>query len=64
MATGRAWFKVPETIRFVIDGELPTVASAKDIILHIIGKIGVDGALYCAMEFGGSTIEDLPSRAV
>lgn len=59
MATGRAWFKVPETIRFKIDGELPTGATAKDIILHIIGKIGVDGALYCAMEFGGSTIENL-----
>ena len=59
MATGRAWFKVPETIRFEIDGELPAGATAKDIILHIIGKIGVDGALYCAMEFGGSTIERL-----
>ena len=59
MATGRAWFKVPETIRFEIDGELPAGATAKDIILHIIGKIGVDGALYCAMEFGGSTIENL-----
>lgn len=59
MATGRAWFKVPETIRFVIDGELPEGASAKDVILHIIGQIGVDGALYCAMEFAGSTIEAL-----
>ena len=53
MATGRAWFKVPETIRFEIDGELPEGASAKDIILHIIGKIGVDGALYKSMEFVG-----------
>ena len=59
MATGRAWFKVPETIRFEIDGELPAGATAKDVILHIIGMIGVDGALYCAMEFGGSTIESL-----
>ena len=59
MATGRAWFKVPETIRFEIDGELPAGASAKDIILYIIGQIGVDGALYCAMEFAGSTIRDL-----
>ena len=59
MATGRAWFKVPETIRFEIDGELPAGATAKDVILHIIGMIGVDGALYCAMEFGGSTIENL-----
>lgn len=59
MATGRAWFKVPETIRFVVDGELADGATAKDIILHIIGMIGVDGALYCAMEFAGSTIEAL-----
>lgn len=59
MATGRAWFKVPETIRFEIDGKLPAGASAKDIILYVIGQIGVDGALYCAMEFAGSTIRDL-----
>ena len=59
MATGRAWFKVPETIRIVVDGELPEGASAKDIILYVIGQIGVDGALYCAMEFAGSTIEAL-----
>ena len=59
MATGRAWFKVPETIRIVVDGDLPEGASAKDVILHVIGKIGVDGALYCAMEFAGSTIEAL-----
>ena len=59
LATGRAWFKVPPTIRFEIDGELPAGASAKDIILHIIGLIGVDGALYQAMEFAGSTIESL-----
>ncbi|MGI6754876.1 MAG: 3-isopropylmalate dehydratase large subunit [Atopobiaceae bacterium] len=59
MVTGKAWFKVPETIRFEIDGQLPEGASAKDIILYIIGLIGVDGALYCAMEFGGSTIANL-----
>ena len=59
MATGRAWFKVPETIRIQVDGELPAGASAKDIILYVIGKIGVDGALYCAMEFAGSTISNL-----
>lgn len=58
-ATGRAWFKVPKTIRFVIDGELQNGATAKDIILHIIGQIGVDGALYQAMEFAGSTIAAL-----
>ena len=59
MATGRAWFKVPETIRFEVEGELPAGATAKDVILYIIGQIGVDGALYCAMEFAGSTIESL-----
>lgn len=59
IATGRAWFKVPPTIRFEINGELEDGATAKDIILHIIGMIGVDGALYQAMEFAGSTIEGL-----
>lgn len=59
IATGRAWFKVPPTIRFEINGELTDGATAKDVILHIIGMIGVDGALYQAMEFAGSTIESL-----
>lgn len=60
MATGMAWFKVPETIKFVVDGELAPGVTGKDIILYIIGKIGVDGALYKAMEFTGSAIESLP----
>ena len=60
MATGKAWFKVPETIKFVIDGELAPGVTGKDVILHIIGMIGVDGALYKAMEFAGSAIEALP----
>jgi 3-isopropylmalate/(R)-2-methylmalate dehydratase large subunit len=60
MATGKAWFKVPETIKFVIDGQLNPGVTGKDIILHIIGKIGVDGALYKAMEFTGSAIASLP----
>ncbi len=59
MATGEAWFKVPATIKFNIEGELQPWVSAKDIILHIIGMIGVDGALYQAMEFTGSTIRAL-----
>ncbi|MBM6908579.1 3-isopropylmalate dehydratase large subunit [Collinsella intestinalis] len=59
LATGRAWFKVPPTIKIVIEGELADGATAKDIILHIIGQIGVDGALYQAMEFTGSTIANL-----
>ncbi len=60
MATGKAWFKVPETIKFVVDGKLAPGVTGKDVILHIIGMIGVDGALYKAMEFTGSAIESLP----
>ena len=60
MATGKAWFKVPETILFKINGELAPGVTGKDIILHIIGKIGVDGALYQAMEFTGDVIANLP----
>lgn len=58
-ATGKAWFKVPETIRFEIDGELAPGVVGKDVILYIIGQIGVDGALYKAMEFGGSAMASL-----
>ena len=59
LATGRAWFKVPQTIKFEIDGELKPGVSGKDVILHIIGLIGVDGARYCAMEFTGSAIRSM-----
>jgi 3-isopropylmalate/(R)-2-methylmalate dehydratase large subunit len=59
MGTGKLLIKVPETIRFVLDGEMPGYLSAKDLILHIIGDIGVDGATYCAMEFTGSAIASL-----
>jgi 3-isopropylmalate/(R)-2-methylmalate dehydratase large subunit len=59
LATGKLWFKVPETIKFVLEGKLPKGVYSKDIILHIISDIGVDGALYKAMEFTGSTIKDL-----
>ncbi len=58
-ATGKAWFKVPESLLFNIEGELRSGVTGKDIILHIIGMIGVDGALYQAMEFRGSAIESL-----
>lgn len=59
MGAGKLLLKVPETLKFVIDGELAPNVTAKDIILRIIGDIGVDGATYCAMEFSGSTIEKL-----
>jgi len=60
MATGRCWFKVPETIKFVFKGKLPKWVGGKDLILYTIGKIGVDGALYKAMEFSGPVIKRLP----
>ena len=59
MATGKAWFKVPSAIRFELTGELSENVSGKDVILHIIGMIGVDGALYRSMEFGGEGLKSL-----
>ena len=59
MATGMAWFKVPAAIRFVLTGTLPPRVSGKDLILHIIGMIGVDGALYKSMEFTGPGVASL-----
>lgn len=59
MATGQLWFKVPKTQKFVIRGELNRYVMGKDIILHIIGDIGVSGSLYKAQEFYGSAIESL-----
>ncbi len=59
MATGEAWFRVPETHRFDFEGELGRYVTGKDIVLFTIGQIGVDGALYKAMEFTGSTIRSL-----
>jgi len=59
MATGRLWFKVPETQKFVINGTLKRYVMGKDIILHVIGDIGVSGSLYKAQEFYGTTIENL-----
>ena len=59
MATGMAWFKVPAAIRFVLNGKLQPRVSGKDVILHIIGMIGVDGALYKSMEFTGPGVAAL-----
>ncbi len=59
MLTGEVWFKVPESIKFVLYGKLNPWVSGKDLILFIIGKIGVDGALYKAMEMTGETIATL-----
>ncbi len=59
MATGEAWFKVPESIKFIYYGEMPRWLSGKDLILHTIGDIGVDGARYMSMEFTGEVISKL-----
>jgi 3-isopropylmalate/(R)-2-methylmalate dehydratase large subunit len=59
MALGEAWFKVPESIKFIYYGKLPKWVGGKDLILYTIGKIGVDGALYQSMEFCGETINEL-----
>jgi len=59
LGTGKLWLKVPPTMRFVFEGAMPDYLMAKDLILTIIGQIGVDGATYCAMEFAGETVEGL-----
>ncbi|MDD7642323.1 MAG: 3-isopropylmalate dehydratase large subunit [bacterium] len=59
MATGRAWFKVPSAIKVVITGKKQKYVSGKDVILHLIGEIGVDGALYQSLEFVGDGIAEL-----
>jgi len=60
MARGKCWFKVPAAIKFNLTGKLPKWVSGKDLILHIIGMIGVDGALYQSMEFAGDGVASLP----
>lgn len=59
MATGQAWFKIPSALKFELIGSLPENVSGKDVILHIIGMIGVDGALYKSMEFTGEGVKSL-----
>jgi len=58
-ATGKLWFKVPETLKFEINGKLATNVCSKDVILNIIGQVSVDGASYQACEFGGETVSDM-----
>ena len=58
--TGKCWFKVPRTIKFIYKGKLPKWVEPKDIILYTIGNIGVDGALYKVMQFSGPVIEKMP----
>ncbi|MFR1804304.1 MAG: 3-isopropylmalate dehydratase large subunit, partial [Faecalispora jeddahensis] len=59
MITGKAWFKVPGAIRVVLNGKCPKWVSGKDVILHLIGRIGVDGALYQSLEFTGEGVKSL-----
>ena len=59
MASGQTWLKVPQTIKFVYHGQLQPWVGGKDLILHTIGRIGVDGALYAAMEFSGEAVDAL-----
>ncbi|NYT19329.1 MAG: 3-isopropylmalate dehydratase large subunit [Methanosarcinales archaeon] len=58
-ASGKLWFKVPDTIRFEVNGKLPKHVYSKDLILHLIGDVGAEGARYMAAEYAGSTIEGL-----
>ncbi|KPJ60773.1 MAG: 3-isopropylmalate dehydratase large subunit [Latescibacteria bacterium DG_63] len=59
MALGRTWFRVPATFRVVVEGKFPKGVYSKDLILHLIGQIGADGATYRALEFGGRAIEKM-----
>ena len=60
MATGECWFKVPEAIKVVLTGKMKPWVSGKDVILHLIGEIGVDGALYQSLEFTGDGVKEIP----
>ncbi len=59
LGTGELWVRVPETIKITIDGKLPSNVTSKDVILSIIGDLGADGATYMALEFHGSTVEEM-----
>lgn len=59
MATGEIWLRVPESIQVVVDGALPHRVMAKDVILHVIGDVGADGATYCSVEFTGEAVREM-----
>ncbi|RJS88271.1 homoaconitate hydratase family protein, partial [Candidatus Bathyarchaeota archaeon] len=59
LISGKLWFKVPETIRVIVDGKLPQMVYPKDVILNIVGRIGADGATYKTIEFTGSTVKSM-----
>jgi len=59
LASGKLWFRVPQTIRFEVEGKLPERVYSKDLILHLIGDVGVEGARYMAAEYAGSTVRSL-----
>ena len=59
MATGKCWFKVPEAVKVVLTGKMKPWVSGKDVILHLIGEIGVDGALYQSLEFTGEGVKEI-----
>jgi 3-isopropylmalate/(R)-2-methylmalate dehydratase large subunit len=59
-ALGENWFRVPPSIKVIYNGKLPEMVGGKDVILYTIGQLGVDGAVYCSLEFTGEVIKDLP----
>jgi len=59
LGTGKLWLKVPPSLKFVFHGEMPPYLMGKDLILHVIGEVGTDGATYCAMEFAGEAVRSL-----
>ncbi len=63
-ALGKTWLRVPETIKVIVSGDFPSGVSAKDLILHLIGQLGADGATYKSLEFGGDTVSrmSMPGR--
>lgn len=63
IATGKLWFKVPASMKFVLNGSLPHGVYSKDVMLNVIGRIGTDGALYRAMEFVGPALKDMTMEA-